>query len=383
MHFFGKPPRGLITPEEFLILSAELHYLLSGAGNSDALASLVIGSASFKEMPLLSQGIDCLRLGYGETKRKMGPLAVLHPIRAAAIVARTMPEPEILDVLGTLFHDKLEDLTEEKLGSEAYGEFAEAYDKLTARIGSKHQWYLGERVSLFERTGEESYNQYVMKLIRGSINKPDLLHTKLADRLDNTFDVHLSRPGVTRYNFYRTIFDILFLRDFSGVRLNEYHFLPDVDGLVLLLSQLFKNVIFLTLLREHKKEWQDETVHYLFDAVAVAGIREAQWIAFELLASEITDTTRQREILIDTMHYCHSGGATEVHKPSDFNDLDGAFHYYYGGPDDKTKKERLAELCREREKLFKVVVMFIALFSSMLNNPDSYLRGLTTETPVA
>jgi len=380
MSFLTKPPRGIITPEEFIILSAELHYILSDEGNDEALAALVIGSANFPEMELLIMAINCLRLGYGESRRKMGPLAVLHPLRTAAILARSMHEPHLLDVLGALFHDKEEDLTLSKLGAKQSGEFESAYQNLILEIDPNHRWFLGERVAIFCRRDDDSYGTYIERLIAHSYRMPDLLHTKLADRLDNTFDLHLSRPGVTRFNFYRTVFDILFLENFPGINVEEYHALPPDSRLVLLLSQLFKDAIFLNSLRRSGRDQQDQTVGTLFDAVAVAGIREAQWIAFELFASDIPDPKRQRALLLKTMEYCYHGGAQEIHEPSDLNELDGSCAYYYGGPDDKTRKRHLAELCQDREKLIQVVLTFIALFSSFLNDPKCYLRGLEDST---
>jgi len=376
MSFLTKPPRGIITPEEFIILSAELHYILSDEGNDEALAALVIGSANFPEMDLLIQSINCLRLGYGKSKRKLGPLAVLHPLRTAAILARSMNEPHLLDVLGALFHDKEEDLTIAELGPKHGGAFESAYQSLVSEIDPNHRWFLGERIAIFRRREDDNYQGYIERILQNSYRMPDLLHTKLADRLDNTFDLHLSRPGVTRYNFYRTVFDILFLENFPGINVDEYHALPSDPRLILLLSQLFKNAIFLTLLRRSGRDRQDQTVGALFDALAVAGIREAQWIAFELFASEIPDPKRQRELLIKTMDYCYQGGAQEIHEPSELSELDGSFVYYYGDPDDRTRKLHMAELCCDREKLVQIVLTFITLFSAFLNNPDFYLRGI-------
>jgi len=383
MSLISKPPRGIITPEEFIILSAELHYILSDEGNDEALAALVIGTANFPKMDLLVRAIHCLRLGYAESKRKVGPLAVLHPLRTAAILARSMSKPELLDVMGALFHDKEEDLTASKLGTKRSSEFEDSYQSLILEIDPNHRWFLGERVAIFCRKDEESYTEYIARLIECSYRMPDVLHTKLADRLDNTFDQHLSRPGVTRYNFYRTVFDILFLENYPGINVDEYHVLPPDSRLVLLLSQLFKDAIFLTLLRRSGRDRQDSTVGTLFDAVAVSGIREAQWITFELFASEITDPKRQRALLLKTMDYCFQGGAQAIHEPSDLSELDGSFAYYYGGPDDVTRKRHLAELCLDREKLVQVVLTFIALFSSFLNDPNCYLRGFDDSPPKA
>jgi len=375
----GKSRQGMIAPEEFLILSAELHYLLSGTGKNKAIAALVLGSAKFASEPLLAEAIACLRLGYGAAKRKMGPLAALHPIRTAALLARSMPEPTVLDVLGTLFHDKKEDLVSDRMAPEQRVKFEADYDVLINRLDLDHRWFLGERVEIMRRNESDSYHRYLARIIEKSAIMPDLLRSKLADRLDNTLDVHLSHTGAAKYTFYRAVFDILFLDEFHGIRIDEYHAMPEKHELVLLLSQLFKNAIFLSLLRIFNRDKQDETVRSLFNAVAKAGILEAQWLVFEIFTSVITDPIKQREILVHTMEYCHKGGAHEIHLASELNDLDGSFVYYYGEVDDSTRKRRLAELFQDHEKLVRLVITFIAAFSGFINDPVFYLKGVTAD----
>ena len=47
---------------------------------------------------------------YRQKRRRLGPLAVLHPLRAAALFARTRDELDLTSLLAALLHDILEDI---------------------------------------------------------------------------------------------------------------------------------------------------------------------------------------------------------------------------------------------------------------------------------
>lgn len=372
-----KLPRGLIATEDFLILSAEINYQLSPSRpNYPALAALILGPAKIPEMAPVLDTMECIGEGYAKRRRKLGPLALLHPLRATAILARSMPEPTALDVLGALLHDKEEDLTPRKMADGEWIRFDKAFQEVMREIDQDHQWYLGERISLMQRPKEITYSEYLSRILDHAPQMPDLLHVKLADRLDNTLDTHLQRPGVTRYNFYRAVFDILFVAGYPGVKVNEYHFLPGEEESVLLMSQLFKNTVFLSLIRKARLDQLDETTTLLFDAVAVAGIRKAQWIALELFASFVTDVRRQRELVVETIDYCYAGGTAQITSKASGHILDGTFHEYYGDVDDAERKRRLGLLFCDKEQLTRVILAFIAVFSNFLNDPGFFLQGI-------
>ncbi len=372
-----KTSRGLITPEEFLILSAEISYQLTPRKpNFLALTHLILGPAVIPETTPITDAIECLHIAYGRRLRKLGPLQLIHPLRTTAILARSMLEPTTLDILGALFHDKEEDLTQEKLTESEWTKFTYKFNALLEKIDHNHQWYLGERISLLCRHPGASYNEYIGHILDHSVEMPDLLHVKLADRLDNTFDTHLQNSGVNQLNFYRSLFDILFVPSYKGVQVNDFHFLPGENDSVLLLSQLFKNIIFLSLSRSERRDRIDKTTTLLFDAVAIAGIREAQWILLELFASCITDLKDQWQIVAETLEYTHHGGAQQITPKAGGNILDGIVTEYFGNISDLERKVRLALLFQDKDKLARVILAFIVVFSSFLNDADFYLEGV-------
>jgi len=372
-----KIPRGLITPEEFLILSAEISYQLTPTKpNFPALTHLILGPAKIPETTPITEALECLHIAYGRRLRKLGPLQLIHPLRTTAILARSMTEPTTLDILGALFHDKEEDLTQDKLTDAEWTKFSHRFKSLLEKIDGDHQWYLGERISLLCRQPGTSYNEYIGHILDHSAKMPDLLHVKFADRLDNTFDTHLQNSGVNQLNFYRNLFDILFVPGFKGVVVDDFHFLPGEKDSVLLLSQLFKNIIFLSLTRSDRCDRLDKTATMLFDAVAIAGIREAQWILLEIFASYVTDLKDQWKIVAETLEYTHLGGAQQITLKTNGNILDGIVSEYFGILSDDERKAKLALLFHDKNKLARVILAFIVVFSSFLNDPQYRLEGV-------
>jgi hypothetical protein len=221
-----------------------------------------------------------------------------------------------------------------------------------------------------------SYNDYIRAIIgHAKDGMPDLLHIKLADRLDNTFDTHLQISGSSHLNFYRNIFDILFVPGYR-VEIDDYHFEPKEKEIVLLLSQLHKNIIFLSFLRREKLDKIDDTTSKLFDGVAIAGIREAQALLLELFDSVIQDDKSQWSIVSETLAYTHKGGVRMITREDRGDILDGVFEKYFGIVSDEERKERLMILAQDKNKLARVVLAFIVTFSSLLNEPDFYVEGI-------
>jgi len=375
-------PRELITIEHYINLSAEINYHLSASKpNLHALLALVLGPSKFEDQYPLLATLDILQLGYGTRRRKIGPLAVIHPLRTASLLSRCMPEPTILDLLGCLLHDKGEDLTDNQIPKVSRMQFNEKYRNLLDNIGKDNEWFIQERIDLLTIQKGQPYSDYLMRLMGSAEVMPDLLHVKLADRLDNTLDNHVQRPGVTRYNFYRSVFDLLFVSVFEGVKIREYHYLPSPKEGSLLLSQLFKNIVFLSLLRNEGLDKLDETTKRLFDAISIASIREAQWIALELFAAhtgkeQIKDL---RRLVLDTMEYSYSGGAVEIHDGSTMGNLSGMILQNYAIKDGRIRKKKMMELYNNREHLTQAIVLFIASFASFLNNSEFSIKGISKD----
>jgi hypothetical protein len=379
------PGRELLTVEEFLTLSAKINYQLSArALKAPVLLSLLLGPASFDErdQAILIEAYHSVHAGYGDERRRLGTPGVLHPLRAAAILSRTMEKPTLNDLLSALFHDKEEDLTEKELGAERYNKMQGHYHRMEALMTVAERDRLAQSIrALSNHT--PSYSEYVGQITDHARSLPELLHVKLSDRIDNTFDVHLQHPGVSRYNFYRAVFDILFLPHFRGVSMGKFHFMPDTKEGVMLLSQLFKNTILLAQLRNAGLDAQDATTKRLFVGLAVAGIREAQWLALEMFNTEYADVARQRKLLMDVMEYSASGGINSVRHEGEAGVLDGLFVKFTSGTK-ASQKQMLVDLFEDRERLARMVLAFIVVFASFINDDSYTLRGIdrTGATPV-
>ncbi len=369
--------RELLTIEEFLTLSAKINYQLSARSlRAPALLSLLLGPASVdaRDQRVLVEAFHTIQAGYDQDRRRLGTPGVLHPLRAAAILSRTMQSPSLNDLLAALFHDKDEDLTEKDLGAERYGRMQAQFERMMALMTSAERDRLVDSIrALANHTG--SYSAYVGQITDHARQLPELLHVKLADRIDNTFDVHLQHPGVSRYNFYRAVFDILFLPRFSGVSMGHYHFMPDTKEGAMLLSQLFKNTILLAQVRNAGLDRQDDTTRRLFVGLAVAGIREAQWLALEMFNTEYSDVQRQRQLLLDVMDYCARGGIDSVRVEGTLGALDGVFVRFTSGTKAE-QKQLLVDLFEDRERLARMVLAFIVVFASFINDDRYTVQGI-------
>jgi hypothetical protein len=146
----------------------------------------------------------------------------------------------------------------------------------------------------------------------------------------------------------------------------------------MLLSQLFKNTLLLAMLRNEGLDRQDEVTRKLFVGLAVAGIREAQWLALELFNTVYSDVSRQRELLLAVMEYCVGGGINSVRVPGAVSDLDGVFVQFTAGTKPE-QKAMLRALFEDHERLARMSLAFIVVFASFINDPTYTLRGVGRE----
>ena len=100
----------------FFQLSASLRLQLDAhVVGTENLAALVLRDVrlSRNDRETLLEVIDYVKAAYGDRRRRLGPPAVLHPLRTAALVARTIENPRLIDLMAALLHDKEEDILEE------------------------------------------------------------------------------------------------------------------------------------------------------------------------------------------------------------------------------------------------------------------------------
>jgi (p)ppGpp synthase/HD superfamily hydrolase len=182
---------------EFIKLSTFIHYQIGASPDTNYnLLFLMIGDkeVSQKDKNIVLDVIQYLRKAYGDRKRRLGPYAIVHPIRATALLVQALDRITSLDLLTELLHDKGEDITLEDF---PYPQFENDYFKaledefkfLLNKIDPDDNWFLMERISWLTRQSQnETYYDYIGKLLNKSHKTPELVRVKLADRLDNTLD---------------------------------------------------------------------------------------------------------------------------------------------------------------------------------------------------
>ncbi len=63
-----------------------------------------------EQKSLVMEALGYLFGVYSQKRRRLGPMAVLHPLRAAALFTRSLTRLNLVDLLTLLFHDILEDI---------------------------------------------------------------------------------------------------------------------------------------------------------------------------------------------------------------------------------------------------------------------------------
>ena len=105
--------------KEFLRLSSVLNYNLSAASlNRHNVLLFIIGEKKLvpdeqmdrEHRLIVMEALSYLFNVYNQKRRRLGPMAVLHPLRAAALYARSCEVVNIVSLLSALFHDILEDV---------------------------------------------------------------------------------------------------------------------------------------------------------------------------------------------------------------------------------------------------------------------------------
>jgi hypothetical protein len=365
-----------LSVEGHLTLSATINWHLSARKiDLRALLRVILGSAKVADQAPLLEALHYLQQAYGDRRRKNGPAAVLHCLRVAAMLARVMPAPTTLDLLGALLHDKEEDLTREELGEADFDRLQAEFHRVLEKIDSDHRWFLGERIALLWRQSSQSYYEYLGVVLSKVPTMPDLLRCKLADRLDNTMDIAVQRTPTEQNVFFELAFGMLFLPGYGPVQADGV-VVPDVDACVLLLSQLFKNVVLMSMLREQHLDRLDDTTGRLFRALAATSSEQAQWAVAALLSSPALDWKARRDLLREMMDYCATGGMAAIHTKDKGGVLDGSFLEHFAHPDDRVRKKQIQTLYADQPLFIRLLVLYIGMFTSFLADPSYYLRGI-------
>ncbi len=370
--------QAIINIHDFLALSAALNYQLTGSPvNWRAILALTLGDRfSDEDEEVILQVFHYLDHAYGQAKRQLGPYAILHPIRAMALLVRASRQPTLLDILTILLHDRMEEFSPGRYSAETWQALEDRYETMLGRIDPTDNWFLNERVDFLTIKDGEMYYNYLGRMLEKARNTPELVRIKLADRLDNTLDLRIDlQDAPDEVDCFEMIFSVLYTEGYGYMPSRRHPPSGKING-SRRLYQLFKNAVFLTLLRGEGLDRVDPTAASLFSSLARASLREAQRNLIHLFLYHLPDPKTQREILHDVMGYCQQGAITQVTDLGHSHRLDGLFKHRFDHADKSTRKRRLDELYQDKFLMAEVAVAFMAIFSSFLSNPDYRIRGI-------
>ncbi len=370
----------LINTHEFLSLSSTLNYQLAGEpvnwrGILTFLMETEIGNDA--ESSLL-QALEYLDEAYGKQKRRLGPLAVLHPIRAASLIAKAYKKPDMLNLLTALLHDKDEDLIESRYSSKAWQSLELRFQNLYADMDEQISRSLIERIALLAKEKGERYTLYLGRLLKEAKKTPELASIKLADRLDNTLDLRIDLYDITdNSHSFQVVFDILFANAYSGlVPKNPHPVSRKING-AMRLYQLYKNSVLLSIVRDEDIAL-DLAGKRLFYSLAIASIRESQTIMLHIFSYHLKEPAEQRALLLEAMDYSHRGGFEFINEAGD-HALDGFFRKYFVHDNSKEKKRDLNTLYENKRLIGLAAISFLIIFANFINSDSYVIRGITSD----
>jgi hypothetical protein len=367
---------------DFMRLSAALNMQLAVQGVGwENIVRIITDRAPMNrpaEHAALIHVLEYLQNAYGLRRRRIGPPAILHPLRATALLCHASEKPQLLDMLTELLHDKYEDLTVDALGQDRFALAESKFRSLLKDIDPTDQWYLMERLDHLALRKTESYYQYIGRLLNRAVQTPELVRVKLADRLDNTLDLHIDVDDFLKdADFFRVIFQLMFPPFGAGYRLDIEHPAKSPLNGAHRLYQLFKNSVFLSLVRETHSAAGDLTARRLFQAIALASMHEAQRIALHIMAYHETEIERQRSLLMEVQRYAQEGGLTQITSPGGKYSLDGFCMVCFNYAESSVREEHLEELYHNKGLMLQAAIGFVVIFMNFTHSPDYWLRGIS------
>ena len=370
---------------EFFKLSAALNYQLSISSDLGwNILRIIIGDVKLSrdQQDILLNALSYLNHAYKDQHRRMGPLSVLHPLRATAILSRTVEKVNMLDLLTELLHDKHEDIKasnypEDKFGEDYYQHLENEFKQFLFKNDPNDNWYLMERLDLLSRKGEESYFTYIGRIMNRARQTPELVRVKIADRLDNTLDLHSEfYDPIEHINFFGTLFNILFTKNYRPPEPEVQHPVRHPLYGAYRLYQLFKNVVLLSIIRQKQSMTYDSAAHPLFVQLVRASMEEAQRIIIHVFNYHLTDVDQQQKLILDTMNYCQEGGTLEVTKSGVRSRLDGLFMNYFEHISTEEHRQKLDQLYKDKPLMIQAALAFVSIFNNFLIDPDYSIEGI-------
>lgn len=374
---------------EFFKLSSALNYNLSAASLNRYNVLLYItdnkrldddDNLDREKRSIVMEALGYLFSAYRQKRRHLGPMAVLHPLRAAALFTRTRPSLDMVEILTLLFHDVLEDVKPGQFDVQEWKNMEGQLYGLFDRMAPEDESRLTENMLSLTRLDNESYYQYIGRLLENAQNAPGIVEVKLADRLDNTLDLRIDlEDSLAGIDFFENIFQIMFVNNYRGyIPKREHSPVSAING-ANRLYQLFKNAVLLSLIRRHAPDTGKRSQKLLFDAVAEAGLNEAQRTLIHLISYHVKDLPTQRGLILEVMQYCYSGRSNLVTKPDGSQLLDGLFSTYFGHKSSQLRRRQLDILYQNKNLMLEAAVAFLVIFLSFLNDQKYYIEGISAE----
>jgi len=374
---------------EFFKLSSALNYNLSAASlNRYNVLMYIIGDKRLdadekkdrEQKGILMEALGYLFNVYSQKRRRLGPMAVLHPLRAAALFTRSLDSVNMVDLLTLLFHDILEDINPADRNIQEWKSMEGQLYRLLERLEIEDESRLVARLMSLTRVENESYYHYIGRLLENIQNFPEIVQVKLADRLDNTLDMRIDlEDPLSRIDFFETVFQIMFVNNYPGYKPKMEHAPATAMNGARRLYQLFKNAVLLSLIRQYVPAAGRREVKNLFDALSEAGLKEAQRTLIHLISYHVKDLQALRGLVLEAMQYCYSGRSDLVTKPDGSRLLDGLFSTYFGNKVKKNRRQQLDILYQNKPMMLEASVAFLVIFLSFLNDDTFYIRGISAE----
>jgi hypothetical protein len=374
---------------EFFKLSSALNYNLSAASlNRYNVLMYITDSKRLddddkkdrEKKGIVMEALGYLFSAYSQKRRRLGPMAVLHPLRAAALFTRIRPSLDLVELLTLLFHDILEDIKPGQFDFQGWKTMEEQLYGLFERLAPEAESRLTENMLSLTRLDNESYYQYIARLLENAPKAPEIVEVKLADRLDNTLDLRIDlEDPLARIDFFENLFQIMFVNNYKGYKPKMEHSPVSAINGAKRLYQLFKNAVLLSLIRLYAPDTGQRSQKLLFDAVAEAGLNEAQRTLIHLISYHVKDVSTQRGLILEAMQYCYSGRSNLVTKPDGSQLLDGLFSTYFGHKSSQQRRQQLDILYQNKNLMIEAVVAFIVIFLSFLNDEKYYIQGISAE----
>ena len=379
----------LFDLSEFFKLSSALNYNLSATSlNRYNVLMYIIGNRRLdsddkkdrEQKIILMEALGYLFGVYSHKRRRLGPMAVLHPLRTAALFTRSLTTFNLVDLLTLLFHDILEDIKPNDYDALQWQSMESQLYGLMERMDGDDEARLRHSLLSLTRLENESYYQYIGRMLENSQYFPEIIQVKLADRLDNTLDMRIDlEDPLSGVDFFETVFQILFVSNYAGYRATMEHAPATAINGARRLYQLFKNAVLLSLIRQKVPAADRENAKILFNAVSEAGLKEAQRTLIHLISYHVKELCAQRGLVLEAMKYCYSGRSDLVTMPDGDQLLDGLFSTYFGRKSHKTRHQQLELLYQNKALMLEASIAFIVIFLSFLNDENFYVRGISSK----